>query len=138
MTPEQTALVRASFAGTAPQAEAVAAHFYAKLFALDPALRPLFRGDVAEQGQKLMAMIGTAIAGLDCLETIVPAVQALGRRHAGYGVAEDHYDTVATALLGTFEDLLGTDITPALRQAWVVAYTLLATTMKDAARQAAA
>jgi hemoglobin-like flavoprotein len=33
------------------------------------------------------------------LDQIVPAVQALGRRHAGYGVREPHYATVGEALL---------------------------------------
>jgi hemoglobin-like flavoprotein len=32
------------------------------------------------------------------LDQIVPAVQALGRRHAGYGVREPHYATVGRGL----------------------------------------
>ena len=61
MTPEAQSLVRASFAKVAPIAPAVAAMFYDRLFALYPALRPLFKGDMAEQGKKLMDMIGTAV-----------------------------------------------------------------------------
>jgi hemoglobin-like flavoprotein len=49
-------------------------------------LKPLFKGDMAEQGRRLIKMIGTAVANLDKLETIVPAVEDLGRRHATYGV----------------------------------------------------
>jgi hemoglobin-like flavoprotein len=37
---------------------------------------------MAEQGRRLIKMIGTAVANLDKLETIVPAVEDLGRRHA--------------------------------------------------------
>jgi hemoglobin-like flavoprotein len=62
---------------------------------------------MAEQGDKLMAMIGTAVANLDRLDAIVPAVQNLGRRHATYGVQPSHYDTVAIALLWTLEQRLG-------------------------------
>src|SRR5215813_9196247 len=97
----QKALVQTSFAQVRPIADAAAALFYNRLFELDPALKPLFNGDMVEQGRKLMAMIGTAVGGLDRLDAIVPAVQALGARHAGYGVTDVHYDTVARALLWT-------------------------------------
>ena len=73
--------------------------FYDRLFERDPSLRALFTGDMKEQGQALMAMIATAVGGLKRLDTIVPAVQELGIRHAGYGVTEDHYNTVGAALL---------------------------------------
>ncbi len=83
MTPEAQTLVRDTFAAVGPIAHQAAAIFYARLFALDPSLKPLFKGDMNEQGRKLMAMIGTGVANLDKLETILPAVQELGRRHAG-------------------------------------------------------
>jgi hemoglobin-like flavoprotein len=133
MTPENQALVRDSFAKAVPIAPAAAAMFYDRLFALDPSLRPLFKGDMAEQGRKLMAMIGTAVANLGKLDVIIPAVQELGRRHVGYGVQPAHYDTVATALLWTLEQGLGADFTPATRAAWTEAYSILAGVMKDAA-----
>ena len=133
MTPEQITLVRDNFAKVAPIAPAAAAMFYDRLFALDPGLRSLFKGDMAEQGRKLMAMIGTAVANLDRLGDIVPAVQALGQRHAGYGVTPGHYDTVANALLWTLEQGLGPDFTPAAREAWTSCYVVLSGQMKAAA-----
>jgi hemoglobin-like flavoprotein len=80
-------------------------------------LKPLFKGDMAEQGRRLMKMIGTAVANLDKLETIVPAVEDLGRRHATYGVQPAHYDTVATALLWTLGQGLGSAFTPPVERA---------------------
>lgn len=133
MTPESRALVRESFAKVVPIAPQAAAMFYERLFALDPSLRPLFKGDMREQGRKLMAMIGTAVAHLDRLDSIIPAVQDLGRRHAGYGVPPASYDTVAAALLWTLEQGLGADFTPATRAAWTECYTTLAGVMKAAA-----
>ncbi len=133
MTPENQALVRDSFAKIVPIAPQAAALFYDRLFVLDPALKPLFKGDMVEQGRKLMAMIGTAVGNLDKLETIVPAVQALGRRHATYGVQPAHYDTVASALLWTLGQGLGDAFTPPVEAAWTEAYTVLANVMKDAA-----
>jgi hemoglobin-like flavoprotein len=133
MTPEYQLLVRDSFAQVAPIAEQAASLFYGRLFELDPSLRPLFKGDIEEQGRKLMAMIGTAVANLDSLDAIVPAVQALGRRHAGYGVPATSYDTVAAALLWTLGELLGDAFTADVQAGWTEAYTILATTMKNAA-----
>jgi hemoglobin-like flavoprotein len=137
MSPEQIHIVRTSFAAVAPIAEQAGLMFYDRLFAIDPSLRPLFRGDIAEQSRTLMKMIAVAVGGLDKLDTIVPAVQALGVRHAGYGVTGAHYDTVAAALLWTLGQGLGDQYTPDVEAAWVAAYTLLATTMQDAARAAA-
>jgi hemoglobin-like flavoprotein len=137
MTPEQKQLVQTTFAKVAPMAEAAAAMFYARLFELDPRLRPLFRGDMTEQGRKLMRMIGMAVNGLDRLDELVPAVRQLGIRHAGYGVTDDHYGTVAAALLWTLERGLGADYTPAVEEAWTTVYAVLATTMKDAAASVA-
>ena len=54
--------------------------------ALEAAARPLFKSGLQEQGRKLMAMISMAVGALTRLDTIVPAVRDLGRRHAGYGV----------------------------------------------------
>jgi len=133
MTPDQQSLVRASFAKVVPIAPQAAALFYDRLFTLDPSLKPLFKGDMTEQGRKLMAMIGTAVANLDKLDTILPAVQALGRRHAGYGVPESSYDTVAAALLWTLSQGLGDAFTPEVEAAWTETYTILATVMKQAA-----
>lgn len=133
MTPEQKFIVQASFAKVVPIAEQAAQIFYGRLFELDPSLKPLFKGDMKEQGRKLMTMIRTAVAGLDKLDTLVPAVQELGRRHVGYGVQDRHYDTVGAALLWTLEKGLAEGFTPRVKEAWTVVYGVLATTMKNAA-----
>jgi len=133
MDPEQIALVRASFAKVAPNARAAAALFYGRLFEIAPNLRALFRGDMEEQGAKLMAMLATAVGSLDQLDSIVPAVRALGARHAGYGVHPADYAPVAEALLWTLSEALGDAFTPDTRAAWVAAYTILAGQMQQGA-----
>jgi hemoglobin-like flavoprotein len=133
MTPENQTLVRDSFAKVVPIAPQAAALFYDRLFVLDSSLKPLFKGDMTEQGRKLMEIIGTAVTNLGTLEKIIPAVQDLGRRHATYGVQPEHYDTVGTALLWTLRQGLGDAFTPPVEAAWMEAYTILATVMKDAA-----
>jgi len=138
MTPEQVTMVQDSFTKVVPIADAAAEMFYKKLFELDPALKPLFESsDMKTQGNKLMTMIGTAVAGLSNLESIVAAVEDLGKRHVGYGVQDSHYDTVGAALLWTLEQGLGDDFSPEVKEAWATVYGILANTMKSAAAKAA-
>jgi len=138
MTPSQIAAVQKSFASVLPIAHQAGIMFYERLFAMDPKLRKLFTVDIAVQSEKLMQMIGTAVHGLYLLETITPTFRALGIRYAAYGVSEADYDTVGAALLWTLEQGLGPDFTPEVKEAWTAAYTLLANTMKTAAREAKA
>lgn len=133
MDPKYLELVKSSFDKVTPIADTAAAMFYAKLFELDPTLKPLFKGDMKQQGRKLMAMIGAAVNGLGKLDQLIPVVQGLGRRHVGYGVKPEHYATVGTALLWTLEQGLGPDFTDETRDAWSEVYEVLATVMQDAA-----
>ena len=138
MNDTQVALVQQTWKQVLPIRDVAAKLFYDKLFELDPALKPLFRGDMVEQGRKLMTMIGTAVVGLSRPDELIPAVQALGARHVGYGVQDMHYDTVAAALLDTLAKGLGDAFTPEVKDAWVAVYTVLAKVMKDAAASAPA
>jgi len=133
MTPAEKNLVQTTFATLVPIADEAAALFYARLFEMDPSLKPLFKSDLDEQGKKLMTMICVAGKGLDTLDELVPAVKNLGRRHATYGVTDAHYDTVGGALLWTLEKGLGSAFTPDVKAAWTTVYTVLATTMKAGA-----
>ena len=135
MTPSQIDLVQSSFDKVLPLADEVAAAFYTRLFQLDPSLRPLFTGDMRRQGKKLMDMISTGVGNLKKLDRIIPSVRALGQRHVAYGVREEHYETVGSALLWTLEQGLGEAWTVELASAWVTVYTLLASTMRQAARE---
>jgi hemoglobin-like flavoprotein len=138
MNAEQVRLVQESFRKIVPIADAAAALFYGRLFDLNPALESLFKGDMVEQGHKLMQMIGVAVASLDRLGQVLPAVSALGARHARYGVREKDYDTVGRALIWTLKKGLGDDFTPEAEAAWAETYAALAGPMKSAQAAAAA
>ncbi len=125
MTPEQVSLIQASFAKVAPISEQAAAMFYGRLFEIAPEVKPLFRGDMAEQGRKLMATLAVVVNGLTNLPSILPAASALAKRHVGYGVKAEHYAPVGAALLWTLERGLGAAWTPQLAEAWTAAYTTL-------------
>lgn len=138
MNPRQIGLIKSSWDKVFPIADKAAELFYGKLFELDPELKKLFKTDLSEQGKKLMTMLDTVVKSLDKLEVVVPAIQASGKRHVGYGVKDKDYDTVGTALIWTLGAGLGDDFTDEVKDAWLAAYTILATTMKDAAKSLAA
>lgn len=114
-----------------PQAAAL---FYQNLFEADPALKPLFKGDLQAQGKKLIDMITTAVNKLTELNVLVPVLQNLGKRHGGYGVQDSHYDTVGAALLKTLGQGLGNEFTQDVKTAWTNAYSVMADVMKAAAK----
>lgn len=136
MNSEQINLVQSTFADVRPIAPVAAELFYTRLFVLDPSLRPMFKGDLVHQGRMLMAMLNSAVNGLTQLDTMVPVVRQLGARHAKYGVRDEHYATVGSALLWTLEQGLGEKFTPAVRDAWATAYDMLAGVMQIGAIEA--
>ena len=138
MTPEQVTLVKDTWAQVAPISEQAADLFYGKLFELNPDYRDLFKGDMKSQGKMLMSVLNTAVTSLDKLDTIVPVVQDLGRRHVDYGVKEEDYAVVAEALLWTFGQGLGEGFTDEVKEAWTITYTTLAGVMIEAANSEAA
>ena len=136
MTPEQVRLVQESFRRVAPEGEAVARSFYERLFALDPALRPLFADDMRGQRRKLMAMLALAVDALEHPDVLAPVLRALGWRHFGYGAEPRHFATVGDALLGALRKHLGAAFDREMRAAWTACYVLVATAMLDAMREA--
>ena len=131
MTNEQIKLVQDSFKQVAPIAETAAQLFYARLFELDPDLELLFKGNLTEQGRKLMQMLGVAVNSLDRMEQLLPVVQSLGTRHVSYGVRDKDYDTVGQALIWTLRKGLGEAFTTDVEAAWTNVYTTLASAMQS-------
>jgi len=118
LTLTQIELVQSTFAIIAPIADDAAQLFYRRLFEIDPKLQQTFSGDMAAQRRKLMQMLTAAVKGLPRLDRLVPVLEDLGRRHADYGVRDEHYETVGAALLWTLEKGLGSAFTPAAKGAW--------------------
>ncbi len=138
MDANQISLVQNSWSNVLPISEKAAELFYGRLFEIDPSTKVLFKGDMKEQGRKLMNMITAAVNGLNDLDGLVPVVQDLGRRHGGYGVQEKHYGSVGSALLWTLEQGLGAAFTPEVKSAWSETYALLAGVMQEASAKAKA
>jgi hemoglobin-like flavoprotein len=135
VTPEQKVLVQQTFELVVPIADQAGAMLYDRLFELDPSLRALFHIDIREQGGKLMQMVAIAVRSLDNLPSVVPALRALGRRHAEYGVTSHHLRLGGVALLWTLERGLGDAFTPEVRDAWAAVYQVLVVTMEEGMEQ---
>jgi hemoglobin-like flavoprotein len=136
MNKRNVGLLRQSFALIEPQAGIAGLVFYRNLFALDPSLRPLFQSSIEFQARKLMESLSCTIASLDNPESLVPALEAMGRRHFSYGARTEHYDIVIEALLQTFAEVLQSAFSSEVREAWKEALLLVAATMKRGALEA--
>jgi nitric oxide dioxygenase len=135
MTPTQIELVQSSFAKVALISDQAAAIFYSRLFDMAPEVRSLFKGDMVEQGRKLMTMLGSVTRQLNQLDTLVPVAERLAERHVGYGAVPKHYAVVGAALIDTLDEGLGADFTPDVRTAWETAYGTLSGVMIAAAEK---
>jgi len=133
MNDHTIALVRESFDLIEPIAPQAGAMFYANLFEADPSLRRLFNGDMAAQSLELMQMVAAAVGQLDQPEALMPVLQELGHRQAGYGVRDEHYDAAGAALLKTLYQGLGVAYNAEVEEAWVDVYGVLAAQVKQAA-----
>ncbi len=135
MSPEQVHLIRKSFAELSRFDHVAALVFYRRLFELDPGLRPLFIGNIEEQSRKLIEMLGVLIAMLERPAGLDMELRAMGARHTGYGVKDQHYATVGQALLDMLSETLGAGFTPAVREAWTALYGAVESTMKAGAAE---
>ena len=133
MTPDQILLVRASWPTVAERADALTTHFYTHLFEIDDTAARLFSGvDMAAQKKKLAQSLTVVVHALDDIDSLLPPIAALGKRHTQYGVEDRHFDSVGDALLWALDDVLGDGFTPAVRDAWAQAYTMVASVMRRA------
>lgn len=110
--------MRDTFRRAAAAPETLAAAYFRRLFELDRTLRRLFHGDMRQLGQKFISTLGVLIENLEAFSEFAPHMRALGARHVGYGVRDEHYAIADIALIGTVAGQLGDDFTPAARAAW--------------------
>ena len=75
VTPEQAQIVQSTWRAVLPVGDTFAELFYGRLFAVDPALRKLFRDDPVEQGRNLTAMLSVAAANIGKPERITMALR---------------------------------------------------------------
>ena len=136
MTPEQITLVQSSYERVGSELPALATRFYQELFARNPALRPLFTTDMAEQKVRFSRKLSEIVWAMPRLAELLTHTRALGARHVGYGVRVADYRTVGDALFAALAAVLGDSFDTPTREAWILAYNLVAETMLEGAAAA--
>lgn len=138
LTQAQIELVRNTFATVGRYPLGTGLMFYQRLFSISKDSQRLFRGEIADQAQALVAMIELIVKALDDLERLMPVVYSLGWRHAAYGIGSDYYRDFGRAMVSTIEDALGAQRSPEVREAWENAYEAIAAIMRQGALDALA
>jgi hemoglobin-like flavoprotein len=134
LSPAAIELVQQTFAEVGRNPQQLVDSFYGQLFRLAPDFRPLFPEDMSEQKKKLLQSLVLVVNNLKNPDAVVPAVQELGRRHVGYGVKPEHYQTVGAALVWALSQQFGEQWNGEVQAAWVAAYTLVANVMVEASQ----
>jgi hemoglobin-like flavoprotein len=127
MTPEQIQLVERSM--QALDVDALAADFYRRALSGNPALADMFTTDPRVQRARFAAELAVIVTSIRRFDEFRDRSEALGRRHAGYGVRAPHYRIMGDALLESLAAALGPAWTPAAEAAWRRAYNLTAEAM---------
>lgn len=123
--------------------------FYDRLFDQFPCVRPMFADDMQSQYKKLYAAVSLAVKCLESDEgmaTLIPVLQDLGVRHAGFGVVRAHYEAVTECFLWTLNTYITSQMPMNLSimyaadvaDAWEWVLTLIGKVMADAADEAIA
>lgn len=132
MTPQQAGRVAHSLGRLAPRREAIAADFFARLYAREPALRLLFPGDPRPHAAALHSGLTAIVESLHRPHSIRDALEWLAARSARRGLGAHHYPAFAEAWLGAIETASGDGWTAELAQAWEAACRLVAGMMASA------
>ena len=103
MTADELSLIRATFAQLRRDKPNFGWRFYDRLFAIAPAARALFKGDLDAQVHKLMDSLTVIVGAADSGPTLTTILQNLAVRHVAYGVRDKHYDKLGEALLWTLQ-----------------------------------
>ncbi len=129
MTPEQVALVQGSLVELGPRTAEMAARFYDHLFEADPASRAMFSQDAAAQEFIFVSELAVIVRSATRFDTFLVRARDLGAEHARFGVTHVHYEVAGRALLSALDETLGPAFTDEMREAWRLAFDLVAEAM---------
>lgn len=132
MTTEQKALVTATVSTLRAHGVGLTTHFYRRMFEHNPELKNVFNMGNQQTGKQQAALAMAVLAYAENIEdpsVLVPAVTKIGHKHVSLDIRPEHYAIVGRHLIASIGEVLGEAATPALLEAWTVAYGQLATLM---------
>jgi hemoglobin-like flavoprotein len=132
---DKITLMEESFAKFSSDGKRFADHFYGELFTRYPGVKPLFaHTTMSRQQQHLFSSLVMVIENLRRPDAVAESLNALGKRHVGYGVSPTHYYAVTSTLLDTIKEMLGDDWTDSVQEAWTDGLEAVSRTMMNAHR----
>jgi|SRR5215217_6906913 len=126
-------LLRDSWAKAEPQIPEISQFFYGMLFTIAPATRDFFPINMEIQRGRLVRALVHVVQMVDRPDDLAPFLRQLGRDHRKFGVIEQHYEAVGTALLAALKKHLEDEWTTEIERAWAEAYAIIARSMQEAA-----
>ena len=131
MTPKQTKIVQETWSKIKPIANTAVQLFYQKLFETNPSLKNLFaHTNMDQQHIKLLRALNLVVENIEQIDSLKPVLEDLATRHHSYGVQDQHYDSVGSALLWTLGEGLGSDYTEDVETAWKDAFAEISGIMR--------
>ncbi len=113
--------------------EHLAVEFYSQLFAHHPELRELFPAGLETQRSRLVSALVRIVGSVDDKASLVPYLKALGRDHRKFGIINQYYGALGSALILAMRTVLGEAWTPRYEAAWIEAYDTVALIMVNGA-----
>lgn len=132
LTPEQTAIIKATVPALEAHGETITRTFYASMFAAHPELLNIFNPanqKTGRQARSLAASVLAYAAHIDHPERLGGMVGRIAHKHVSLEVLPEHYPIVGEHLLGAIASVLGDAATPEILDAWAAAYGQLAEIM---------
>ncbi|MBB3212217.1 nitric oxide dioxygenase [Herbaspirillum sp. Sphag1AN] len=130
LTPEQTAIVKATVPLLETGGETLTTHFYQIMLAEYAEVRPLFNQAHQQHGTQPRALANAVLQyarHIDNLGALGALPAQIIQKHVALQILPEHYPIVGTCLLRAIREVLGAEIaTDAVIEAWGAAYWQLA------------
>ncbi|MBB5373110.1 NO-inducible flavohemoprotein [Acidocella aromatica] len=130
LTPEQTAIIKATVPLLETGGEALTTHFYKTMLSEYDEVRPLFNQAHQASGSQPRALANSVLQyarHIDNLGALGNLPAQIIQKHVALQIQPEHYPIVGTCLLRAIREVLGAEIaTDAVIEAWGAAYWQLA------------
>lgn len=125
-------IVKATAPLVEQHAREITEHFYPLMFERYPLVKNYFNLTHQNSGAQRQALANAVVAyakHIDRLQVITPAVSLITQKHVSLNILPEHYPIVGECLLESIAAVLGDAVTPAIAEAWTLAYQQLAELM---------
>ncbi|WP_164110659.1 MULTISPECIES: NO-inducible flavohemoprotein [Sphingobacterium] len=132
MTKEQIQLVKSTAPILRQQGVLLTSHFYKRMFAYNPELKHVFNMGNQQNSKQQTALALAVLAYAEHIENpaaLMPTVDHIGQKHTSLDIRPEHYAIVGKHLIASISEVLGESASPALLEAWTLAYQQLASIM---------